>query len=174
MPKHFSGKNSPQICIPFREHVMADWYTKTVLTIIAVCLLFLVGREAAAILVGREAAAPSRNFETSRIISGLDDVSRSLHDKSEGVQKVAICDVWSDNNNNCVVLRSKTSPNGPVLPILPVESEPRVNGTGVVEVTSSSSVIAAAVTGCEAVRRDADDVTRLDPSRARSVRKPGL
>jgi hypothetical protein len=99
---------------------MADWYTKTVLTIIAVCLLFLAGREA---------AAPSRNFEIeiSRIISGLDDVSRSLHDKSEGVQKVAICDVWSDNNNNCVVLRSKTSPNGPVLPILPVESEPRVN-----------------------------------------------
>jgi hypothetical protein len=134
MPKHFSGKNSSQICIPFREHVMADWYTKTVLTIIAVCLLFLAGREA---------AAPSRNFEISRIISGLDDVSRriisglddvsrSLHDKSEGVQKVAICDVWSDNNNNCVVLRSKTSPNGPVLPILPVESEPRVNGTGVV------------------------------------------
>jgi hypothetical protein len=145
MPKHFSGKNSPQICIPFREHVMADWYTKTVLTIIAVCLLFQAGREA---------AAPSRNFETSRIISGLDDVSRliisglddvsrliisglddvsrSLHDKSEGVQKVAICDVWSDNNNNCVVLRSKTSPNGPVLPILPVGSEPRVNGTGVV------------------------------------------
>src|SRR5689334_7276262 len=124
MPKHFSGKNSSQIYIPFREHVMADWYTKTVLTIIAVCLLFLAGREAAAILVGREAAAPSRNFEISgiisglddvsrRIISGLDDVSRSLHDKSEAVQKVAICDVWSDNNNNCVVLRSKTSPNGP-------------------------------------------------------------
>jgi hypothetical protein len=122
---------------------MADWYTKTVLTIIAVCLSFLAGREAMPILVGREAAAPSRNFEVSRIISGLDDVSqriisglddvsRSLHDKSEGVQKVAICDVWSDNNNNCVVLRSKTSPNGPVLPILPVESEPRVKGTGVV------------------------------------------
>jgi hypothetical protein len=106
---------------PFRQQVMADWYTKTVLTIIAVCLLFLAGREV---------AAPSRNFELSRIISGLDEVSRSiypLYGKSEGVQKVAICDVWSDNNNNCVVLRSKTSPNGPVLPILPVESEPRVN-----------------------------------------------
>jgi hypothetical protein len=36
---------------------MTDWYTKTVLTIIAVCLLFLAGREA---------AAPSRNFELSR------------------------------------------------------------------------------------------------------------
>jgi hypothetical protein len=117
----FLGKNSPQTRVPFRQHVMADWYTKTVLTIIAVCLL---------LLAGREVAAPSRNFELSRIISGLDEVSRSIHplySKSEGVQKVAICDVWSDNNNNCVVLRSKTSPNGPVLPILPVESEPRVN-----------------------------------------------
>jgi hypothetical protein len=80
-------------------------------------------------LAGREAVAPSRNFELSRIVKGLDDVSGSitLYNKNEGVQKVAICDVWSDNNKNCVVLRSKTSPNGPVLPVMPVESEPRVN-----------------------------------------------
>jgi hypothetical protein len=99
---------------------MADWCTKTVLTIIGVCLLFLSGREA---------VAPSRNFELSRIVKGLDDVSGSitLYNKNEGVQKVAICDVWSDNNKNCVVLRSKTSSNGPVLPVMPVESEPRVN-----------------------------------------------
>jgi hypothetical protein len=104
---------------------MADWYTKTVLTVIAVCLLFLAGREA---------VAPSRNFELSQIVKGLDDVSGSItllnegvQKVSEGVQKVAICDVWSGDNRNCVVLKSKTSPNGPVLPVMPVESEPRVN-----------------------------------------------
>jgi hypothetical protein len=102
---------------------MADWYIKTVLTIIAVCLLFLAGREA---------VTPSRNAELAEIVKGLNDVRGALpllYNKNEGVQKVAICDVWSDNNNNCIVLRSKTSPNGPVLPVLPVptEHEPRVN-----------------------------------------------
>jgi|SRR5437763_872453 hypothetical protein len=48
---------------------MADWYTKTVLTVIAVCLSFLAGREA---------LAPSRNYETLKIVSGLSDVSRSV------------------------------------------------------------------------------------------------
>ena len=101
---------------------MADWYTRTVLTIIAACLLFLAGREA---------EAPALNSELSRIlkplddiVKRLDDINASIYDRGEAIQKVAICDVWSNNNNNCVVLRSKTSPTGPVLP---VESEPRVN-----------------------------------------------
>ena len=90
---------------------MTDWYTKTLLTVIAACLLFLAGREA---------VAPSRNFELSQIVRGLDDIDGSLSLIQGGVQKVAICDAWSNSNNNCVILRSKTSPTGPVLPVLPV------------------------------------------------------
>ena len=64
---------------------MADWYTKTVLTVIAVCLLFLTGREA---------VAPSRNYEVSQIAKGLSDLTRSIEglDKGDPIQKVAICD----------------------------------------------------------------------------------
>jgi hypothetical protein len=125
--KFFSAKIRDTSAPPFRQYAMADWYTKTVLTVIAVCLLFLAGRDA---------VAPSRNFELSQIVKGLDDVrvwidvlNEDVQKVSNGVQKVAICDVRSIADDNCVVLRSKLSPHGPVLPVLPVpvESEPRVN-----------------------------------------------
>jgi hypothetical protein len=97
---------------------MADWYTKTVLTVIAVCLLFLTGREA---------VAPSRNYEVSQIAKGLSDLTRSIEglDKGDPIQKVAICDNWG----NCIDLRSKTGSNGIVSHVLPVDAaEPaRVN-----------------------------------------------
>ena len=75
---------------------MADWYTKTVLTIIAVCLLFLAGREA---------MAPSRNTELAKIVKGLDDIdgSLSLIYNKDLVQKVAICDVRHIADDNCVL-----------------------------------------------------------------------
>ena len=57
---------------------MADWYTKTVLTVIAICLLFLTGREA---------LAPSRTYELSKIVTGLSDVSLSIAGLDKPVQK---------------------------------------------------------------------------------------
>jgi hypothetical protein len=97
---------------------MADWYTKTVLTVVAVCLLFLAGREA---------FAPSRNYELLQIVRGLPDLNLSIGglDKGDPIQKVALCDQWG----NCIDLRSKTGINGTVHHTLPVDMSepPRVN-----------------------------------------------
>lgn len=118
---------------------MADWYTKSVLTVIAICLLFLTGREA---------LAPSRNYELSKIVTELSDVSRSIAgldyetskiltglsdlglsitglNKIDPIQKVAIC----DNSGYCMDLRTKTGSNGIVSRVLPVDASepPRVS-----------------------------------------------
>jgi hypothetical protein len=96
---------------------MADWYTKTVLTVIAICLLFLTGREE---------LAPSRSYELSKIVTELSDVSLSIAglNKTDPIQKVAIC----DNSGYCIDLRTKTGSNGIVSRVLPVDANepPRV------------------------------------------------
>ena len=106
----------PQLIASFRRHVRLVY--ENGLTVIAVCLLFLTGREA---------MAPSRNYEISKIISSILDVTRSIDglDKGDPIQKVAICDQWG----NCIDLRSKTGPNGIVGHVLPVDASepPRVN-----------------------------------------------
>jgi hypothetical protein len=96
---------------------MADWYAKTVLTVVAICVLFLAGHEA---------FAPSRNYELSQIVCGLSDLSLSIGglDKGDSIQRVAICDQWG----NCVDARSRTGNNGITHHTLPVDaSEPCVS-----------------------------------------------